>query len=41
MTGQNERGFRKAAMASPDWCREALKTIAGLEREIEKCPNHR
>jgi len=29
-------GFRKAAYASPEWTREALRTVAELEYEIEK-----
>ena len=32
----NLEGFEAAAQASPDWCREVLKTINALEEIIER-----
>lgn len=31
----NHPQFRSAVIAAPDWTRDALETIADLEREIE------
>ena len=31
----NHPQFRSAVLAAPDWTRDALETIADLEREIE------
>lgn len=32
----NRPDFEKAATAAPEWCRDALKTLNALERELER-----